>query len=128
MSFARACSGVVSQIGGTGTSSRTVQPWVYVSQRAGCAQDDAQAEEWNRKAADQGYAKAQSNVLTTMRLTGWQRLSAVAMTVWTVLVGVIVWVVKEDISTALLFWLTPPLLVFLLIWATRWIYRGFRGD
>jgi hypothetical protein len=94
----------------------------------GVAQDDAQAEEWNRKAADQGYAKAQSNVLTTMRLTGWQRLSAVAMTVWTVLVGVIVWVVKEDISTALLFWLTPPLLVFLDIWATRWIYRGFRGD
>ena len=116
MSFARACSGVVSQIGGTGTSSRTVQPWVYVSQRAGCAQDDAQAEEWNRKAADQGYAKAQSNVLTTMRLTGWQRLSAVAMTVWTVLVGVFLWVV---------FFIG---VLFLLQWATRWIYRGFRGD
>ena len=49
------------------------------------------------------------------------------MTVWTVPVGVFLWVVEDDISTALLFWLTPPLLVFLLLWATRWIYRGFRG-
>jgi TPR repeat protein len=101
----------------------------------GVPQDDVQAAEWYRKAAEQGHAAAQNNLLAVsvsfgsrmMELTGWQRLSVVAMTVCTLLVYVFLWG-QADPSMALLFWLTLPLLVFLLQWATRWIYRGFRGE
>ena len=68
-------------------------------------------------------------------MSGWQRLSVAAMTVWTVFMGVILlayWSQRDDMSVLLYlafvfaFWLTPPLLVFLFQWVTRWIYRGFR--
>ena len=63
-------------------------------------------------------------------MSGWQRLSVVAMGVWTVLLGGFLWLIEVDNESSLLpwlaFWLTPPLLVFLLFSITRWIYRGFR--
>jgi hypothetical protein len=71
-------------------------------------------------------------------MSGWRRLSVAAMTVWTFLgvsAGLFALATgspSDDMSVllflAFLFagWLTPPLLVFLLQWVTRWIYRGFR--
>jgi len=73
-------------------------------------------------------------------MTGWQRLSVAAMTVWTVLgvayglFALAMWFSSDDMPLLLVLamvfaiWLTIPLLVFLLQWVTRWIYRGFRGD
>ena len=59
-------------------------------------------------------------------MSGWQRLSVVLMVVWTVLVGLFSLLVEANIPATLFFWLTPALLVFLLVGATRWVYRGFR--
>ena len=68
-------------------------------------------------------------------MNGWHRLSVAAMTVWTVFMGVRLldelFVRSDDsvlfvLATWFALWLTPPLLVFLLQWVTRWIYRGFR--
>jgi len=71
-------------------------------------------------------------------MNGWQRLSVAVMTVWTVVMAALLlayWSQGEAENDRLLFlatffalWLTPPLLVFLFQWVTRWIYRGFRGD
>jgi hypothetical protein len=78
--------------------------------------------------------------MTRKTMNGWQRLSVAAMTVWTVLMGIFAVATTSlfgftepgtgalPLWMALLLWLTPPLLVFLFQWVTRWIYRGFRGD
>ena len=71
-------------------------------------------------------------------MSGWQRLSVAAMGAWTIFtVGFVLSVcrgncqledLRDPVTTAIVLaiWLMPPLLVFLLQWVIRWIYRGFR--
>ena len=79
-------------------------------------------------------------------MTGWQRLSVAGMGGWTLLTGLWAWTDWFEIShfctsaftfcskviqsidgqEILTVWLAPPSLVFLVVWTTRWVNRGFR--
>jgi len=84
------------------------------------------------------------------QLGGWHRLWIVLALAWTIGVGISTWKtwpdfftqyeIREDgalahprtgpeaAQTALMLWLVPPVTIYGLVLAGRWVYRGFRQD
>ena len=71
-----------------------------------------------------------------MKLNGWQRLWAMIVLLWTIIIAVITYfaskefdVGKElDLPAVFSIWLIPPISLYLLGLLIAWVIRGFKKE
>jgi len=60
------------------------------------------------------------------KLNGWQRLWILASVIWLVVVVFLAVAWDMEGPNALLFWIVPPFVVYLLWRSVGWVWRGFK--
>jgi len=59
-------------------------------------------------------------------LNGWQRLGILLSAIWLVVVVFMAISWGMESANALLLWIVPPFLVYLLCRGVGWVWRGFK--